>query len=402
MRTLASLLIGLTTLGIPMSTRATVTLTMSFDKAEYEVGETISVTVTGVADDGENDYYVNGVIEYNPALVSFNSDATQSQLTTLDGGILWILRPLSHILPNKATSFNQEAPIPPPLAYIDDPLVATMSFQAQAPGIAKFNWVADGGPGTLHFFGLANVPGGTVMIGNPHPADVELTFEFGSLAPLSIESQGVVGVGVSGVDLTDLRSPALDTATASGTTSAGLAVFAGLDPGTFTGATSGNIGGAARVSGGLSTADTSFGFDFLTATLGVGGTNLNTVTLSTPSGTTSGTRVIQFAPFSTGAATLQSGTANSTPTSIPTVMATGFVHGPLSATSTAGQAGGVLQLISPTQVTTSPILSPTPVRKTALFTRLTVTIPEPGMFATLVSGMALLALLGWRRSRRRG
>jgi hypothetical protein len=80
------------------------------------------------------------------------------------------------------------------------------------------------------------------------------------------------------------------------------------------------------------------------------------------------------------------------------VQATGFVHGPASLTSTAGQASGVLQLVSPTQVYRT-LLFPE-VAGRPLFTRLTITLlPEPGFFLVFASGGALLCALGWRHRR---
>jgi hypothetical protein len=78
---------------------------------------------------------------------------------------------------------------------------------------------------------------------------------------------------------------------------------------------------------------------------------------------------------------------------------TGFAHGPLSSTSTTGTINGVVQLVSPSQVTTN-----LPLGSNKLIaggqTILIRFIPEPGLLLLLGSGVAGLALLGKRHLRR--
>jgi hypothetical protein len=79
----------------------------------------------------------------------------------------------------------------------------------------------------------------------------------------------------------------------------------------------------------------------------------------------------------------------------PTVTAAGFAHGPLSNTVSLGLPGGVLQLVSPTQVTTS-----VPANM-ALVTRWTIEfLPEPGQGLLFGAGAAFMLVLGRRRMRR--
>jgi len=123
--------------------------------------------------------------------------------------------------------------------------------------------------------------------------------------------------------------------------------------------------------------------------VGIGGT--------ITAGTSSGFRVsFHHAPWQLAPATLLQSTMNG----VITAMATGYVRGPLSNTSTAAKTGGTIQLISPSQVFTEGV--PGGYSDTqALFTRLTLSfVPEPELSMLLGAGVAGLALLGRRRMRR--
>lgn len=74
----------------------------------------------------------------------------------------------------------------------------------------------------------------------------------------------------------------------------------------------------------------------------------------------------------------------------------GFAHGPASLTSSTALTSGVVQLVTPLQVTTTGI--PGNNDKIALFGRLKLHfIPEPGLLLLLASGVGLLAVFGSRR-----
>jgi hypothetical protein len=122
--------------------------------------------------------------------------------------------------------------------------------------------------------------------------------------------------------------------------------------------------------------------------IGIGGT--------ITAGTSSGFRVsLHNAPWQLAPATLLQSTMNG----IITAMATGYVHGPFSNTSTAARVGGAIQLISPSQVFTEGIPGGYS-DKQALFTRLTLNfVPEPGLLLLLGPGVVGLAVLGRRRMR---
>jgi len=104
---------------------------------------------------------------------------------------------------------------------------------------------------------------------------------------------------------------------------------------------------------------------------------------------------LHHAPWRLAPATL----LQSTVSGIITMMATGYVRGPLSNTSTAAKFGGTIQLIAPSQVFTEGVPGGFSARQ-ALFTRLTLNfVPEPGLLLLLGPGVVSLALLGRRRMR---
>jgi hypothetical protein len=79
-----------------------------------------------------------------------------------------------------------------------------------------------------------------------------------------------------------------------------------------------------------------------------------------------------------------------------TVKLTGFAHGPASSTSTTGTVNGVVQLVTPSQVTTNLPLGSNKLTGSGQ-TLLIRFIPEPGLLLLLGAGVAALAVLGKRR-----
>jgi len=126
--------------------------------------------------------------------------------------------------------------------------------------------------------------------------------------------------------------------------------------------------------------------------IGLGGT----VTAATASSSLSFSLI--NAPWQIATATLFQQTTTSGVTI--TVTHKGYAHGPLLATSSTALTGGVIQLVSPTQLYNTGI--PGGNHDTvALFTTLTVTfLPEPGLLLLLGSGVVGLALLGRSRIRK--
>jgi len=77
----------------------------------------------------------------------------------------------------------------------------------------------------------------------------------------------------------------------------------------------------------------------------------------------------------------------------PTITARGFMHGPVSNSVTVGLPEGVLQLVTPTRITSN---GPLP-GDLAMLTRLTIVLPEPSRLLPFGAGAVLLVGLGWRR-----
>jgi hypothetical protein len=123
--------------------------------------------------------------------------------------------------------------------------------------------------------------------------------------------------------------------------------------------------------------------------LGVGGT------INASSG---GIRISLFgAPWQLTPATLIASTASGMTI---TVMHEGFIHAPGSGTSTTVKPSGVIQLITPTQISTDGLSGNQ--SNIPVFTSLTLHfrgVPEPRMLQLLLVGIATLCVLGVRRMR---
>jgi len=122
--------------------------------------------------------------------------------------------------------------------------------------------------------------------------------------------------------------------------------------------------------------------------LGVGGTQ------TVPPGAIALT--LQHAPWTIGQPVMTIHTPGST-ISTPT-LAGGFAHGPASLTSSTAQTSGALQLVTASKVYTS--LGGIPETYWTSIVTLHF-VPEPGTLLLLATGALPVAVLGWRRRRRR-
>jgi len=101
-------------------------------------------------------------------------------------------------------------------------------------------------------------------------------------------------------------------------------------------------------------------------------------------------------PWTIGTATALDQTDNG---AIVVESASGFVHGPASLTSSTAKPSGMVQFVTPLQVTTNLVSGSN--AALALFGRATLHfIPEPGILLLLGSGVVGLALLGRGRMRK--
>ena len=131
-----------------------------------------------------------------------------------------------------------------------------------------------------------------------------------------------------------------------------------------------------------------------TGTKGVGVGGLITA------GAYGGVRIsLQAAPWTIKTATVidQITPTGGPPRIMTTWVAKGWAHAPVSTTTSTVQPGGMVQLVTPSQVVTNSALN----EKKGSFVILVIRfIPEPGLLLLLCSGVAGLALLGRRRMRR--
>lgn len=139
------------------------TLTITPDKTTYLVGETITLNVFGDSEEAQ-DLAIFGRILFNAELTDY-VDSSQEQLTAFGGALLWTVGLLGGGV-GFADAFSQIGGLSPIPA--DDPLMASVTLLANAPGVLDYVWETSG-DARLDFFGLTNAPGGSVTI-VPEPA----------------------------------------------------------------------------------------------------------------------------------------------------------------------------------------------------------------------------------------
>jgi hypothetical protein len=135
------------------------------DKTTYNVGETITLTVTA-DDQGATTYGIFGSLLYNGALVS-NGTRSQTRLVGPLGN--WILGVLNQADSGGPTgtyswAFNQIAGFYAQTATNLPGTLSIVTLIAQAVGTVNVSWDSTGGPNTLAFFGLTNAPGTSFTI----------------------------------------------------------------------------------------------------------------------------------------------------------------------------------------------------------------------------------------------
>jgi hypothetical protein len=148
-------------------------LAVSPDKLTYNIGETITLTVTG-DDGGASTYGIFGRLDYSGALVD---NGTRSQMTLTGNNGNWIKGTLSasdNGVNASSEVFNQIAPPFDADTATNLPgTLATVTLIAMNLGLVNVTWhtVLDGFH--LSFFGLTDAPGTSFTI-VPEPATAVL------------------------------------------------------------------------------------------------------------------------------------------------------------------------------------------------------------------------------------
>ena len=148
-------------------------LTVVSDKTTYNVGETITLTVTG-DDDGASTYGIYGRLIYSGASVD-SGTRTQTQLTGVYGK--WATQPLTAAdtgaVGSNSEAFSQLAGTYAMQANNLPGMLSTVTLIAAAAGVVDVAWETQAPGFQLLFFGLTNAPGTSFTI-IPEPTTVAL------------------------------------------------------------------------------------------------------------------------------------------------------------------------------------------------------------------------------------
>ena len=144
-------------------------LTVVSNKTTYNIGETITLTVSG-SDAGASAYSIFGRLEYNGALVGAG---TQSQINM--GG--WVKGSLNAAV-GSSVAFDQVAGlvglVASNLSDVSNTPFSTVTLIANAAGLVNVTWNTDLPSGfALTFFGITNSAGTSFTI-VPEPSTVAL------------------------------------------------------------------------------------------------------------------------------------------------------------------------------------------------------------------------------------
>jgi len=148
------------------------TLTVTPDKATYNFGETINLTIVGDAE-GAADISAFGQLEFDDTLASYVT-SSQQPLQSFGGAVNWTLGNV--VVPSGGgigVAFDQLQFINTAGLTVSNLLNSTVTLQAGTQaGTLNLNWTEGGGTG-LNFFGLTTAPGTSVTI-VPEPTTAAL------------------------------------------------------------------------------------------------------------------------------------------------------------------------------------------------------------------------------------
>jgi hypothetical protein len=184
-------------MGVAGTATAFVELTITPDKLNYGIGETITLTVSGTKD-AETALYVQGRILFDPSLVSYLGSNQTALVETIIPGVLvntWTTGGLQNGA-GFADAFSQLYGLTPGSADADSLVdFATITLQADNPGMVNIGWVEDGGF-ALEFFGLMSPPGTSFTIGAaPGPGAAAPPFVAQPNIPNSLSGPSIGGFG---------------------------------------------------------------------------------------------------------------------------------------------------------------------------------------------------------------
>jgi len=134
------------------SAASAATLSVVSNKLTYNIGETITLTVTGNTAPGGKAASILGRLEYSAALTT-TTTASQSQLTRA-GGALFALTGVLTLGDGFATVMNQIIDGGGTPRTVDNLQISTAQLLADAAGTVNVEWDAD--IQGLDFFGLTN------------------------------------------------------------------------------------------------------------------------------------------------------------------------------------------------------------------------------------------------------
>lgn len=129
----------------------------------YNVGDLITLTVSGNAQGGTSDAVFGRLNFSNPTVAAISTGVpVQNTLTSLGGAIPWLGPAALACNANSCTMMDQVQGL---TSFTpDNALVSSVSFLATTPGTTNVAWELAAVGFELNFFGLSNAPGTTITV----------------------------------------------------------------------------------------------------------------------------------------------------------------------------------------------------------------------------------------------
>lgn len=141
---------------------------------EYNVGDLITITVTGDSEGASDSTIFGQIVFSNPAIAAPNIyPARPAQNTLLAPGPVTWGQGGTNCTASSCVMFNAfSGSLPPTPMTVTNLLVSTVSFVATTPGTRALTWSTTGGT-QLDFFGLTSAPGSSITV-VPEPTTITL------------------------------------------------------------------------------------------------------------------------------------------------------------------------------------------------------------------------------------